>query len=392
MFRSLKLGTVVDRANSFDAIRLAAAVAVILSHSWVLSSGPGSGGDPIRRLLEFESASHIGVAIFFAISGFLVTRSWVRRPKIRKFAVNRILRLIPALAIVSALLAFVVGPLVTSESLGSYFTSPETWGYAIQNSILQTEYTLPGVFTDNPFPEVVNGSLWTLPLEARSYLVVGLLGLVGLVSARMKLVPVALVGLLLFLSLETTRGAVPVAETLGDWLGTQLFLEYYALFAMGGVMYLWRDRIRLAWLPALAAAAVWVLTAGPLGTGEGFHLLASVLLLPYVVLSVAYLSGDVLTRPLRGIDASYGAYVYAFPIQQLLAGAFVLTPLAMFALAAPLAVGMGVISWLLVERRALALKDHRLVRRATGVTPAPAHAKGSGPRAQTRTPKEMAPS
>ena len=57
-------------------------------------------------------------------------------------------------------------------------------------------------------------------------------------------------------------------------------------------------------------------------------------------------------------DPSYGIYIFAFPVQQVLyhLGA-ARTPAAMFALAAPLAIAIGYLSWHLVERPALRLRD-----------------------------------
>src|ERR1700683_4407822 len=74
--------------NNFALLRLLAAVAVIFAHSfdllqsrepWIWANGY-SWGD-------------VGVITFFAISGFLVSRSWDRRPELLQFALRRALRL-----------------------------------------------------------------------------------------------------------------------------------------------------------------------------------------------------------------------------------------------------------------------------------------------------------
>ncbi len=349
-------------------------MAVIFTHSYKIADGP-SNGDALTRVLEHESMSHIGVATFFVISGFLVSRSWDRQPRIRQFAVKRALRLMPALIVAVAIAALLVGPLVTTLGASEYLGSSETRRYLGLNAILDPQYTLPGVFTDNPFPQAVNGSLWTLPLEAKAYVVVAVLGAVGLLGARMRMVPVLIALGLLALSLEGVRSAVPAATELGDLLGARIFLEYWALFAAGAVAYLWRERIPVAAAPVAVASLVWVATAGLAPGGAGVHLIASVVLFPYAVICVAYLAGDRLARPLRGIDASYGVYVYAFLIQQLLAAWLAPSPIGLFLLATPIAIAAGIASWIAIERPALALKNHPRVRQLTGarlpvVTPA----------------------
>jgi hypothetical protein len=45
-----------------------------------------------------------------------------------------------------------------------YFKHIQFWRYLL-NIIGHVHWQLPGVFTDVPFQNVVNGSLWTIPFE-----------------------------------------------------------------------------------------------------------------------------------------------------------------------------------------------------------------------------------
>jgi peptidoglycan/LPS O-acetylase OafA/YrhL len=57
-------------------------------------------------------------------------------------------------------------------------------------------------------------------------------------------------------------------------------------------------------------------------------------------------------------DFSYGVYIYAFPIQQTMAFLFPGMSLwAMVALSGSITLGVAVLSWNGIEKRALALKD-----------------------------------
>ena len=126
----------------------------------------------------------LGVLLFFGVSGFLITQSWLGEPRLWVYAAKRALRIVPALAIVLVVTAVVVAPIVTTLPTSAYFRSHEPWLYIGDNLLLDTDYFLPGVFTTNPYPLTVNGSLWTLPHEAHGYIVVALLGLCGILNRR----------------------------------------------------------------------------------------------------------------------------------------------------------------------------------------------------------------
>jgi peptidoglycan/LPS O-acetylase OafA/YrhL len=144
-----------DRRNAFDVLRLVAATLVLVSHCYALSGRD----DPITSATA-TTLGTIGVLMFFAMSGFLISKSWTDQPAVFPFAVKRALRLIPGLAVAVVLTALVLGPLVTTLSPSGYFTSLTTYVYTIRSAFLVTfAGTLPGVFTDNVYPNAVNGSL-----------------------------------------------------------------------------------------------------------------------------------------------------------------------------------------------------------------------------------------
>jgi peptidoglycan/LPS O-acetylase OafA/YrhL len=86
----MKGGLDDHRANNFDALRVIAALMVIYGHGCVLSGGRGPGlwGEPFARA---------GLDIFFSISGYLVTGSWERTPRIGPFLAKRGRRIFPGL-------------------------------------------------------------------------------------------------------------------------------------------------------------------------------------------------------------------------------------------------------------------------------------------------------
>ena len=98
--------------NNFDFLRLFAALAVILSHSYALlglKTNPIALLTGINGLFGGGALGTIGVSIFFVISGYLITKSWERDPHPSKYFKKRILWIFPGLIAVTLLTALVIG-------------------------------------------------------------------------------------------------------------------------------------------------------------------------------------------------------------------------------------------------------------------------------------------
>jgi peptidoglycan/LPS O-acetylase OafA/YrhL len=366
--RSVRLAEAADTSrerNNFDMLRLFAATCVIFGHSFdllhVREPFPNLGGD--------LTWGFVGVLIFFSISGFLVSRSWARNPRILPFALKRTLRLMPALLVAVLLSALVLGPLLSTEPLHVYLRDPATKAYVLQNAELQTNYTLPGVFAHNAYPTAVNGSLWTLPLEVKAYVFLLLVGLVGLLTRWRRAMPI-LAAIAVVVCATAVRPSLPLANHFGALLvdiqsapgllhlvsvgSYNVYLELFAAFVVGAALYSVRDWVFLRWdLAALAVAGIVVagIVGGP------WPDLACVTLAPYLVLCLAYRTAAYVRLPPWFGDYSYGVYVYAFPVQQVISQ--LVTPHSgwvLFVLAMPVTFGLAVLSWHFVERPALDLK------------------------------------
>jgi len=336
-----------SRRNSFDALRLLAAATVLVSHSFALSgrAQPSIGDTTIGTA---------AVIVFFAISGFLITQSWQREPRLARYLIKRALRIMPALIAVLALVTFVLGPIVTTRPLGSYLSSSETWLFFMRNAVFRTAGELPGVFASNPYPRAIDGSLWTLPIEVHAYLLVAVLGVVGLLRGR-------LTGAGAFLAVCLASAALP--EATGNILGND---EVVRAFAIGAVLYLYQDSIPWrAWI-ASAILAAWVVAAS-----TGAAQLLAVLSLTYATIYIAHRVPNLLGAVTRHGDLSYGIYVWAFPVQQTAALLWKgISPLELIAVASPITVLLAFLSWRLIEHPALRLKR----RLGPATLPAPATA------------------
>ena len=333
------------RDNNYHLLRLLAASAVLFSHSFPLSSGE-SGGEPLRVPFGCTPGS-IAVDLFFLISGLLVTISLVRRNSGIDFVRARFFRIWPGLTVTLLLTVFVIGPVFTALPTATYFETFATWRYLAQNLFLVKGiiYTLPGIFATNPVPGAVNGSLWTLPTEVHSYLLLlaswGVLKTIGRPTFFKAVISIAWVGLLAWHVHELMHVTLEYSQA-----------RLFFMFCSGSMLYLYREQIPLSWLALIVAAAIVALCAGH----DPFFGIVYSLALPYAMVCLAYLPrGRILAFNRLG-DYSYGTYIYAYPVQQslmaLLPG---LTVIPLFVLSLIVTLALAVVSWHFIEKPATGL-------------------------------------
>lgn len=335
-----------NRNNNFDFLRQFAAFLVILGHSQSIVGVPQYG-------LWGHGIATIGVLVFFSLSGYLVTLSWIRDPNYMSFFVKRSLRIFPALVLCVVFSALVLGPAVTKLDMSEYFSDPNFRSYFF-NIVLQPHYNLPGVFTENVYPNAVNGSLWSLPVEYACYILVVIIAL-----GRGKISAFALSGVTCLLlvvwywytELYTGLQIVIWATDLGHATSVMPY------FLVGATLCVLRDKIAFRWDVALSFV---LLLVGVEHLSPGFSVQSLTwILVPYIVLTIGWANTPVLSRFGRFGDPSYGMYLYAFPVQQslvYLSGnqiGFVALTFWTTAIVIPL----GMLSWHMLEKPALSLKS-----------------------------------
>ena len=171
--------------DNYLLLRHFAAALLIYSHSYALAGITG-GNDIVATLLPGFYGGKVAVFLFFAISGFLVTNSYLRRPLLGRFVAARILRIYPAYVVCLVVTLVLTGFFFTGLPIAAYFSESDTWHYLLHNlGLTGLHYTLPGAFEHSrAYPGVVNGSLWSLALEARLYLYLAALALLQVFRYR----------------------------------------------------------------------------------------------------------------------------------------------------------------------------------------------------------------
>lgn len=333
------------RDNNFNLVRLFAAGLVLVSHSWPLTATPG---EPLERFAGF-SLGHLGVDIFFVVSGFLVTGSLLARP-LPNYLRARALRIFPALAASAFGTALLIGPLVTALPVERYLAAWDTWRFALQNAVtwpLGVRWFLPGVFLDNPGGPAVNGALWSLPWELTMYAMLTAIGALFVVARTRGVVIVAL-GLAAALAhgLNEAFAFTSRFELVQGFRLVALFFGAAAFRFVG-------SRVPLHAPLALVALAVLAASMALGGAWQALYAPA----LAYVVLWLALVPGGVLRLYNRLGDYSYGLYLWQFPLQQwIVLRRPETTPPELVLLSAPAALALAALSWHFVEAPALARK------------------------------------
>lgn len=334
-------GSFHDHENNFDFLRFFAASLVVFSHCYFLLGRKDE--EPFLLTTGYDDGGAIAVGIFFVISGYLISASFLNSRSRGSFLLKRALRIFPALAVAVIFTTFVLGPLVTSMGVVEYLAQSDTWAY-LQNMLLLTRFELPGVFEGNPYARVVNGSLWTLPVEMTMYLGVLLLGSLGFLRRGLVFLPLAV--------LAAGQLWLLYGPGVESFLANKLF-QLGLLFFSGAAYYLYRDKVPWrAWIAACLVLALVLTFRTPVGMVVYF------LTLPYLILYLAYAPIPYLARFGKYGDFSYGIYIFSFPLQQLNVQVFgpQLDILQLLVISYVPTLLLAALSWHLVEAPAMKLK------------------------------------
>lgn len=312
-------------SNSFDLVRLGLATTVIFSHARTLTGDGDLARDPVFHLYGTGTSGQLAVIGFLIVSGYLISQSWRRNPVFEDYVRNRILRIAPGF-FTAYWLSIALGIALVAGTVG-HAGSPD-WFKLIARCILLQPPVVQNVFPGHPFDDL-NGSLWTIPLEAFCYVITPIV-----MFRRAALIGVAVV--ILALVLLMPEGS-PV------WYPRGVFA--FLCGALYGLIRAPNSRPPVA----IISASLAVLLVG-LSLPRLWHIAVPVAAtMPLIELAK-------LRSPRLRWDISYGVYLYAWPIEKVLIQSGLSNSWVVFAAALPLSLVAGFLSWITIERRALLLK------------------------------------
>lgn len=332
-----------SRDNALNFLRLILAAMVILGHSWPFG---GLGHHPL------DAVAGIAVNGFFALSGFLIAGSRLRLP-LGRYLWRRAMRIFPGFWVCLIVVAFGFAPLSTFFT-GESYRLDSAVSYLWSNATLYIrQWGVDATLQHVPVPETWNGSLWTLYFEFGAYLIAGAALSLRWIVERAR-------GVFLILLIITCVASVLARGPLAITTNMRVeALRLGACFLAGMVAFLWRERIVLSRGLAVVCLAVTVL-AGIFLPGDW---LAGVMAIPLTYL-LLYFGARLRTRIGASNDVSYGVYIYACPVQQLLCllnvpalgvAAYAFTSLVM-------TLPLAWLSWKFIERPALRAAHGRISR------------------------------
>jgi peptidoglycan/LPS O-acetylase OafA/YrhL len=359
-------GSTARRSSGIDGLRGLAALSVLLFHLWLYArvAPPATGASGAADWVF--SSMRWGLLLFFVLSGFLLYRPWLEatetseRPDLWRYVRSRAARILPAyyLALAGSFALLWGAGAVPGVRLPSGESLPLFLAFA-QN------FSRDSVLTLDP-------PMWTLAVEVSFYAVLPLLGMAAMRLGRRRriLLPISLIafGLAWSWIVSATGSFLPLTKVL------PAMLPFFGIGMLAATLARNRpvDAGRARLLGLIAACALGLQVAAqlllPSGLAGALHdLPAAVCFGAIVVLAYSAHSPRVLSwRPLTRLGTiSYGVYLWHVPVLWWLRarGLLPLDPVPALPVVLVPSLALATISWVCVERPAIAWARRRRVSR-----------------------------
>lgn len=314
-----------------------------------------------------------GVPLFFLVSGFLITDSYLNSGNLKEYFIKRALRIYPALFvnILVLELAMYVGKNFNDISVLKYIEYfvlyAITAASGIAGSIIGIKndalYNYDGFFSSYP-----SGVLWTLSVELSFYIVLPFI----------LCIRKAIIRNLLLVFLFFTSMIIPVIADENFYSASNLnklleliCLPFLWIFIIGMVM-------RLYWLDIkkylvgyglfyIAFYLIFCFVAIEFGSGLGDYkrgleisTVFQIFLLALAMFSMAFSYTNL--KMARSTDLSYSTYLYHMLIVQILISLGFGSSLWLYFIVVAATLAVAYVSWNFIEKPALKLKQIKVLR------------------------------
>lgn len=330
--------------NSFNILRLTLAILVILSHSYEIKYS-GRSHEPLTQLFGSISFGEFAVDCFFIVSGYLIASSWQGEQNISSYLSKRIRRIFPAFIVCNIICLFVFARL--AQGSYGYLQSIQWTEYAI-GLVTLSQPKINNIFNHDIY-HALNPPLWSIQYEFACYIALLVLMIVFRKSHRQM----AMVSFVVFCTLMLIGGyGLHILQNSNFIYLTKAYIRA-PMFFLAGVI-LWQNNTRIdsikPYLFVIFGCMTLLCLSHPITAEPGLALFGSLLIIKLGRSSVA----KNITFTNKN-DVSYGTYLYAFPISQLLFSTpFFQHALSNFFATTALTMTIGYISWKFIEKPLLA--------------------------------------
>ncbi|MBU0556973.1 MAG: acyltransferase [Alphaproteobacteria bacterium] len=342
------------KINNFDFLRVFLAISVVWSHCFALYFG-SEENEPVSMLLNgVYNTGNIAVRAFFCISGFLITASYLQSKSLYSYFSKRVLRIYPGYIVCVMICSFIVIPAFSTRVALDLTQAIRTIATSF---LLHGEFPLSNAFDSHPVT-AVNGSLWSIPFEFWCYIGIAALGIFKILKSRQLVLLIAVAFTMSRVFLDV-YGLNPGLGIIGDIFGwPYLWTSVAPCFLSGSLVYLYKEE-----LPRDARILI-ILVTSAIVFSQVSKIFAQAIFPYCLAYLIFYFSYSKIKMPdAKYGDFSYGAYLYSFPIQQML-----LTVGLPFVAYVPTAILLslfaGVLSWWVIERHFLRRPKSKVIDKA----------------------------
>lgn len=288
---------------------------------------------------------HWGLAVFFSLSGYMVSLSAKRSRGPFDFIKRRLGRIGPAYLVVSLFVLLVIWPIFTKAAVHKWTDPISLLHFWIKLVAGGAHWELPGLFMKHAFNSA-NGSLWSLPYEVLLYAFICVIWFTWLQRSRLPgvLIPAILwiITTILFLGSEWL---LPNCEFKVAGFRIYYIFEFCSYFAGGWTLAeasFLRNNISILFVVAILIRITLTLS----GFSDQAYAFDAVLF----PITVVFIGKFPIFKNHSLPDWSYGFYLWAWPVQQCLIDCFPhLTPISLTLYATAVTLLPAALSWSLVE-------------------------------------------
>lgn len=293
--------SIQSQENNYTLIRLLLAASVIYYHSFFLSNNRTHVDWLSHALSPISGVGDLAVQAFFFLSGLFVTQSFFRDRNSAYFFTKRLLRVWPGLFVCLVITATISCLLSQPKHIFQYFGFSGLYDYILSNARFDLVWYIPGVFSGMPY-ESINGSIHTLPLEMKMYMVLAVVGFMGFLSRRWLIIVSGVVLLSSIIWLPDSHLKLMILNAEYSRMAAVMFFAGVVVFGIA------RHFTPCLYQGLILAMLGWATQ----------NILHTVFFYLFVIWAIVYLGQNSAIRKVitPRQDLSYGMYIYGYPCQQ----------------------------------------------------------------------------